>query len=74
MPQRNLYVVTASRTAAPCVVPPQVRDTEVEMNAAYPPLYAPSLSTSSIQTGKLDPNIDQGSTHPQQLSQPPMGG
>jgi hypothetical protein len=42
MPQRNLYVAATSRLAAPHVVPPQVRDTDVKMKAAYLPL--PTLS------------------------------
>ena len=38
MPQRNIYVATASRPAAPPVVPPPIRDADVEMKAAYLPL------------------------------------
>jgi hypothetical protein len=38
MTQRNLYMAAASRPAAPCIVPPQIRDADVEMKAAYPPL------------------------------------
>ena len=38
MPQKNLYMATASRPAAPSVVPPPFRDADVKMKAVYLPL------------------------------------